>query len=79
MIHRVYSDLNAAHFPAEGRIGNIPGVGYLWAWGTTVPTDGETGYATGCLFQHTDGGNNTALYCNEGDTDSCDFNVVTVS
>jgi hypothetical protein len=53
-------------------------VGLLQASGDTVPSDGDTGYATGCLFQHTDGGDGTALYVNEGDADSCDFNAVTV-
>ena len=48
----------------------------LRAHGITVPTDGDTGYATGCLFQHTDGGAGTALYVNEGTETSCDFNAV---
>ena len=47
--------------------------------GTTVPTDGAAGYATGCLFQHTDGGDGTALYVNEGTDSSCNFNAVTVA
>jgi hypothetical protein len=50
--------------------------GLLFASGTTVPTDGATGYATGCIFQHTDGAAESALYVNEGDGDSCDFNAV---
>lgn len=54
------------------------GEGYLLASGITVPTDGEAGYATGCLFQHTDGGDGTALYVNEGTVTSCNFNAVTV-
>jgi hypothetical protein len=49
------------------------------AWGATVPTDADTGYATGCLFIHTDGGDGTALYVNEGDEDSCDFNAISVA
>jgi len=53
--------------------------GLLRDSGETVPADGESGYATGCIFQHTDGGDGTALYVNEGDADSCDFNAVTVS
>lgn len=52
--------------------------GLLNASGDTVPTDGTEGYATGCVFQHTDGTDGTALYVNEGDYDSCDFNAVTV-
>ena len=50
--------------------------GYLWASGDTVPTDASEGYATGCVFVHTDGGGGTALYINEGDETSCDFNAV---
>lgn len=53
--------------------------GLLMAHGTTVPTDGAAGYATGCLFQHTDGGDGTALYVNEGTSTSCDFNAITVA
>jgi len=49
--------------------------GLLQASGDTVPADGIAGYQTGCLFQHTDGGVNTALYVNEGTVDSCDFNA----
>lgn len=51
----------------------------LRAHGITVPADGATGYATGCLFQHTDGGNATALYVNEGTETSADFNAITVA
>lgn len=54
-------------------------LGLLQASGTTVPTDGDAGYATGCLFQHTDGGDGTALYVNEGTATSCDFNAITVA
>lgn len=56
-----------------------PDSGLLLASGTTVPTDGTAGYATGCLFQHTDGGDGTALYVNEGTKTSCDFNAITVA
>lgn len=56
----------------------VPGVGILMAYGTTVPTDTSVGYATGCLFLHTDGGDNTALYCNEGTLASCNFDAVSV-
>lgn len=49
------------------------------AFGTTVPADASSGYATGCLFIHTDGGAGTALYCNEGSSTSSDFDAVTVA
>ena len=48
----------------------------LDASGDTVPSDGATGYATGCLFKHTDGGAGTSLYVNEGSGTSADFNAL---
>ena len=51
----------------------------FFALGTTVPSDAATGYATGCIFIHTDGGNGTALYVNEGTSASADFNAITVA
>lgn len=62
-----------------GELINVPGIGILYAHGTSVPADGAVGYATGCLFAHTDGGAGTALYCNEGDKSSADFDAVTVA
>ena len=53
--------------------------GWLLASGKEVPADGRSGYQTGCLFLHTDGGDGTALYVNEGTFDSCDFIAVTVA
>lgn len=53
--------------------------GLLIAHGDTVPADASTGYETGCIFQHTDGGDGTALYVNEGTVESCDFNAITVA
>lgn len=59
-----------------GIIVQVPNTGILQAYGATVPTDGSTGYATGCLFHHTDGGDGTSLYVNEGTLTSCDFNAL---
>lgn len=53
--------------------------GLLLASGDTVPTDATAGYRTGCIFQHTDGGDGDALYVNEGTVTSCDFNLITVA
>ena len=53
--------------------------GILIAYGNTVPTDETAGYAIGCIFIHTDGGDGTALYVNEGTAASCDFNAITVA
>lgn len=59
----------------DGIIANFPGLGFVIAAGTTVPSDGEVGYATGCLFIHVDGAAGSALYINEGDQTSCDFDA----
>ncbi len=47
--------------------------GYLEASGSTVPTNGTDGYQTGCIFKHTDGTAETAIYVNEGSVTSCAF------
>ena len=57
----------------------VPGVGILQAYGTAVPADNAAGYAVGCIFQHTDGGDGTALYVNEGTLALADFNAITVA
>jgi hypothetical protein len=49
-----------------------------WARGTTVPTDATAGYAKGCFFMKSNGGEGTTFYINEGSETSCDFNPVTV-
>lgn len=78
---KVIASLIEGIFPASGKIMHAGRAGdsALIAWGPTVPTDGDAGYATGCLFLHTDGGAGTALYCNEGTNDSCNFDAVTVA
>lgn len=53
--------------------------GLLDSHGITVPADGTAGFETGCLFRHTDGGDGTALYVNEGTVASCDFNAIIVA
>lgn len=65
------------HFAdARGTLIEKPGVGILLAAGTTVPADASAGYATGCIFFHTDGGENTAIYVNDGSGTSSDFNAL---
>lgn len=61
----------------DGQISKAPNVGILDAFGTTVPADASAGYATGCTFRHTDGGDSTALYVNEGSSTSSSFRAVT--
>ena len=53
----------------------IPNLG-LVAAGTTVPTDGGSGYSAGCLFFDLDAAAGLQLFINEGSTTSCDFNPV---
>ena len=55
------------------------GEGILIAYGDTVPADASTGYSTGCLFIHTDGGAGTALYVNEGTKASANFDAASVA
>lgn len=50
--------------------------GIQLVYGITVPTDGTSGYAIGCIFKHDDGSGGATLYVNEGTATSCDFNLV---
>ena len=63
----------------SGKAFNVKGIGYLFAWGVTMPADSSTGYAPGCLFIHTDGTDGSALYVNEGTVLVSDFNLITVA
>ena len=65
-----------ANVQGDGRALNYPGVGLLQAAGTTVPASASTGYATGCIFHHIDGGDGTSLYVNEGTAASSTFVAV---
>lgn len=50
----------------------------LFAQGTTVPTNGSSGYAKGCIFIDTDvAGGTGAFYLNKGTTTSSTFSLVT--
>ncbi len=60
----------------KGSLIEIPFVGIIEAFGTTVPADTSYGYATGCIFHKTDGGSGTALYINEGTLASSSFKAV---
>lgn len=62
-----------------GHISKAPNIGILDCFGTTVPADATAGYATGCTFRHTDGGDSTSLYVNEGTNTSCSFRAVTAA
>lgn len=66
--HNALEELNKEAEIAHG--------GKIMDFGITVPTDGAAGYATGCIFMHTDGGDGSALYVNEGTSSSADFNAL---
>lgn len=73
------AELRDAHFPATGKAFNVPnssGDAWLIGWGPTVPSDTATNWAIGAIFVHTDGGDDTALYVNEGTAGSADFNAI---
>tara|TARA_R110002012_G_scaffold199089_2_gene368001 strand:- start:1913 stop:2131 length:219 start_codon:yes stop_codon:yes gene_type:complete len=57
---------------------NIALGGKLIAYGTSVPGS-VPGYATGCLFMKTDGGDGNALYVNEGSATSATFKAIVVA
>jgi hypothetical protein len=64
---------------ATGVIASLDNGDFIIVAGTTVPTDGAAGYATGCLFMQTDGGAGTSLYVNEGTNSSANFDAVNVA
>jgi hypothetical protein len=60
----------------RGIIESVPGIGILRAYGETVPTDGDTGYASTCCFQKLGGTTlDTVLYVNIGTQESCNFDA----
>lgn len=60
----------------KGIIINAPGRGGLAAFGTTVPTDGTSGYAPGCTFQDVDAAFGSQFYINVGTATSCAFRAI---
>jgi hypothetical protein len=51
---------------ATGRSEYNPGYGQMRAWGSGVPTNGQQGFAPGCLYQNLTGTIGTAFYINVG-------------
>jgi hypothetical protein len=51
-------------------------VGFLFASGTTKPTNGTSGYASGCIYLATSGSAGARMYVNEGSVTSCAFELV---
>ncbi len=63
--------------PTSVKVINVDGDNnVILAKGTTVPTNGDAGFAKGCLFIKTNGGLATTLYLNEGTATVADFNAV---
>jgi len=67
--------------PSDAGVANVQVVwrtedGITNAYGKTVPTDGASGYAVGCIFHHVDGASGSALYINEGTGTSCVFKPI---
>ncbi len=62
----------------DGKVMSVDGNCIIGA-SATVPADATAGYAIGCIYIHTDGGDGTALYVNEGTAASSDFNAITVA
>ena len=63
---------------ATGVIARADGGGILIAAGTDVPGS-VSGYATGCIFMRTDGGDATALHVNEGTATTATFKAIVVA
>lgn len=53
--------------------------GKILVHGTTVPADGVAGYAPGCFFIDSDGGQGATLFVNEGTLLSANFDLVTTA
>lgn len=65
--------------PPDGGIVKVPGGGLLIAGGLAVPTDGKSGFSSGCVFHKINGTAGTVLYVNEGTVNSCAFKAVSTS
>jgi len=78
MKHMMPSCLEEADFPSSGKAFYVPSLsGNLLAWGPTVPSDTDEGYAKGCLFIHSDAASDaTRLYINVGSGSSANFDAI---
>ncbi len=61
-------------FSASGRAWQVDGVGFMIAWGTSVPTG--AGYGIGCTFMHTSAG---TVYTNTGTNLVASFAISTAA
>jgi len=71
----IHAEINGLAVYIRDQDGNI-----MLASGTTVPTDGDAGYGSSCIFMDDDSTDSgTGLYKNIGTATSCDFNAVTIT
>lgn len=76
--HRLPNDLKEVKETLSFQIGNREkGEGVILIYGETVPTDGDSGYAPGCLFVKTSA--TPGLYVNQGTYASCDFDAASIA
>jgi hypothetical protein len=61
---------------SEGVLSRTASDDVLLAYGKVKPEDDSSGYATGCLFLHTNGAAGSVVYVNEGTNDNSDFNAL---
>ncbi len=60
-----------------GILAQVPGLGVIFAYGSTVPSDNTAGYAPACIFLDTNANSvNTVLYVNIGNATLCNFDVL---
>lgn len=80
MSRTFFNKAGTAEIKDGDHIGHPDRGGKIFEYGATVPTDGATGYAKGCIFIHSDGSTTTTiLYVNIGTSSSCNFNAVTIA
>jgi hypothetical protein len=58
---------------SDGVLSRVAGDDVLLAYGPAVPENGAEGYATGCLFLHTNGAAGDTVHVNEGTGDLSEF------
>lgn len=59
---------------ADQIVAHAPGIGILFAYGATVPSDNSVGYAPACIFLDIDATTvNTVLYVNVGTAAASSF------
>lgn len=70
--HNLPNQMSGSRFPSTYAGTFVPGVGRLDGWGSTNPSDGDSGWAPGASFKNTTSGAGQFLI-NEGTLASCEF------